>query len=104
MEYYFDELINRRGTNAYKWDSCPDEETIPLWVADMDFKTFPGIIDVLKKRVEHGIFGYTKVPDSYYHAVTNWFASQHHWNFPKEWILASARIARTGSGKWGKHE
>lgn len=92
MEYPFDELINRRGTNAYKWDSCPDEETIPLWVADMDFKTFPGIIDVLKKRVEHGIFGYTKVPEAYYHAVTNWFTSRHHWNFPKEWILYTSGV------------
>ena len=92
MDYSFDELINRRGTNAYKWDSCPDEDTIPLWVADMDFKTFPGIIEVLKKRVEHGIFGYTKVPDAYYQSVINWFGSRHHWSFPKEWILYTSGV------------
>ncbi len=92
MDYSFDERINRRGTNAYKWDSCPDEDTIPLWVADMDFKTFPGIIEVLKKRVEHGIFGYTKVPDAYYQSVINWFGSRHHWSFPKEWILYTSGV------------
>ena len=92
MDYSFDELINRRGTNAYKWDSCPDEDTIPLWVADMDFKTFPGIIEVLKKRVEHGIFGYTKVPDAYYQSVINWFGNRHHWSFPKEWILYTSGV------------
>lgn len=92
MKYCFDELTNRRGTNAYKWDSCLDEETIPLWVADMDFRTFPGIIEVLKRRVEHGIFGYTKVPDAYYQSVTNWFGNRHHWHFPKEWILYTSGV------------
>lgn len=62
----FDTLIPRRGTNSYKWDTPEDESVLPMWVADMDFQTAPAIIEALRKRVAHGIFGYTKVPDAYY--------------------------------------
>ena len=61
MKYDFDKTIDRRGTNSYKWDSAP-EGVLPMWVADMDFRTAPAIIDALQKRVAHGIFGYTRVP------------------------------------------
>lgn len=79
MKYNFDELTQRRGTNSYKWDSSVDAEVLPLWVADMDFKTAPCIIDALKHRVEQGIFGYTKVPAEYYDATINWFSRRHGW-------------------------
>lgn len=59
MEFNFDEINERRGTQCVKWDECPDAETLPLWVADMDFKTSPAIVDALRERVEQGIFGYT---------------------------------------------
>jgi len=75
----FDEVVNRRGTNSYKWDSSADADVLPLWVADMDFKTAPCIIEALQRRVEHGIFGYVRVPDSYYDAVTGWFEQRHGW-------------------------
>ena len=75
----FDTVINRRGTNSYKWDIVKEEDVIPLWVADMDFKAAPAILEALKKRVEHGVFGYTLVPDSYYEAIINWFARRHNW-------------------------
>ena len=56
MKYNFDEIIPRRGTNSYKWDSAEDADVLPMWVADMDFRTAPPVVEALKKRVEHGIF------------------------------------------------
>ena len=70
MKYDFDTIISRRGTNSYKWDIPEEENVLPMWVADMDFRTAPAIIDALQKRVAHGIFGYTKVPEAYYDAVS----------------------------------
>ena len=76
MKYDFDTITPRRGTLSYKWDSAP-EGVLPMWVADMDFKTAPAIIDALRRRVDNGIFGYTRVPDEYYEAVTSWFRRKH---------------------------
>ena len=87
MKYNFDEIIPRRGTNSYKWDSAEDADVLPMWVADMDFRTAPPVVEALKKRVEHGIFGYVRVPDAYYEAVVNWFARRHAWQIEKEWII-----------------
>lgn len=87
MKFDFDKDIVRRHTNSSKWDRLEMDDVIPLWVADMDFKTAPCIIDVLLKRVEHGVFGYTKVPDEYYEATVNWFKRRHNWEInPKEII------------------
>ena len=91
MKYNFDEIIARRGTNSYKWDSADDADVLPLWVADMDFRTAPAITEVLGKRVAHGIFGYTRVPDEYYDAVTGWFSRRHGWTFPRGWIIYFGR-------------
>lgn len=88
----FNELIPRRGTNSYKWDGAADECVLPLWVADMDFRTAPEIIDALRDRVEHGIFGYTRVPDTYYEAVTGWFARRHGWTIEREWIIYTSGV------------
>ena len=63
MKYNFDEIVPRRGTNSYKWDSAGDADVLPMWVADMDFRTAPSVVEALKRRVEHGIFGYVRVPD-----------------------------------------
>lgn len=60
MKYNFDKQISRRGTDSYKWDSAESENVLPMWVADMDFRTAPAIVDALRRRVEHGIFGYTR--------------------------------------------
>ena len=70
MKYDFETVIDRRGSSCVKWDApnsagVPSADVIPMWVADMDFQTAPCIIDALRKRVEHGVFGYTVVPDSY---------------------------------------
>ena len=77
MNYNFDEIITRRGSNCIKWDEAEDPDIIPLWVADMDFHVYPGIVEALRKRVEHGVFGYSLVPQSYYDAVIRWFRDRH---------------------------
>ena len=92
MKYDFDEIIPRRGTNSYKWDSARDADILPMWVADMDFRTAPPVVEALRKRVEHGIFGYVRVPDAYYAAVTNWFARRHDWQIEKEWIIYTTGV------------
>lgn len=87
MKYNFDEIISRRNTNSCKWDSVADDNVLPLWVADMDFRAAPAIIEALEKRVRHGIFGYVHVPDAYYEAVIRWFERRHDWHIEKEWVL-----------------
>jgi len=92
MKYDFDTQISRRGTGSYKWDSTGSEDVLPMWVADMDFHTAPAIVDALRRRVEHGIFGYTRVPDSYYEAVTGWFARRHGWTIDREWMIYTSGV------------
>lgn len=92
MKYDFDEIIDRRGTNCVKWDSAENPDVLPMWVADMDFRTAPPIIEALRRRVDHGIFGYTRVPQSYYEAVTGWFARRHGWNIDKDWIIYTSGV------------
>ncbi len=92
MKYDFDQQISRRNTDSYKWDSAPSEDVLPMWVADMDFRTAPAIVDALRRRVEHGIFGYTRVPDGYYKAVTDWFARRHGWTFDREWMIYTSGV------------
>ncbi|MDO5443812.1 MAG: aminotransferase class I/II-fold pyridoxal phosphate-dependent enzyme, partial [Bacteroidia bacterium] len=86
MTYDFTTVCDRHDTNSVKWDLCPDTEVIPMWVADMDFKAAPFIMDTVRKRVEHGIFGYTHVPERYYDAVIGWFAKRRGWEIKREWI------------------
>ncbi len=87
MNFNFDEIVNRKGSNSYKWDTNRNEEVIPMWVADMDFQTAPPIIEALTKRVQHGVFGYAKVPDAYYEATINWFQKKHNFSFEREWMI-----------------
>lgn len=92
MEYDFSRPTERRGTDSYKWDSAPETDIIPLWVADMDFETFPGITEALQRRVAHGIFGYTRVPEAYYEAVCNWFGKHHGWHINREDIIYTSGV------------
>ena len=78
MTYNFDQCPDRRGTESVKWDLYPG--TLPLWVADMDFKVAPEIQAALQKRLEHGVFGYELVPDSYFEAMHQWFKERHGWD------------------------
>lgn len=92
MRYDFDEVIPRRGTNSYKWDTETEEDVLPMWVADMDFRTAPAVVDALKKRVEHGIFGYTKVPSEYYDSIVDWFRRKHNWTIERDWIIYTTGV------------
>ncbi|MDE6278132.1 MAG: pyridoxal phosphate-dependent aminotransferase [Muribaculaceae bacterium] len=82
----------RRGSGSYKWDSqapggVDRADIIPLWVADMDFYTAPCIIEALRRRVDHGVFGYTLVPDSYYQALSGWFSRRHGYTIRRESVI-----------------
>jgi len=92
MKYNFDEIVPRRNTNCVKWDSSPNDDILPMWVADMDFRTAPAIIDALIRRAQHGIFGYTKPPQAYYDAVIAWFERRHQFTIQKEWILYTTGV------------
>ena len=92
MAYNFDELIDRRGTGCVKWDEAPSADVIPLWVADMDFQAAPAIVAALRRRMEHGVFGYTVVEDDYYEAVINWFQRRHGWTIHREEILYTTGV------------
>lgn len=92
MSFSFDTVVPRRGTGSYKWDSSGDTESLPMWVADMDFKTAPAIVDALEQRVRHGIFGYTKVPDAYYEALISWFHRRHQFSIERDWVLYTSGV------------
>ena len=83
---------DRRGSGSYKWDSIPSPDMIPLWVADMDFKTAPCVIEALARRVDHGVFGYTLVDDSYYEALTGWFASRHGYDIDSRMVIYTSGV------------
>ena len=110
--YDFDELVDRRGTGCVKWDERPqvlaeaseqvradasagistNPDIIPLWVADMDFKAAPAIQEAVRKRAEHGVFGYAVVGDDYYEAVISWFRRRHEWTIHREEILYTTGV------------
>lgn len=86
-KYNFDELTDRRSTNCIKWDSEDDADVIPMWIADMDFRTLPEISETLVKRAESGIFGYALVPDAYYNAVAKWYENRYGWEIDPKRIV-----------------
>lgn len=91
MKYDFDEMTERLGTGCVKWDMAPAyggslDGVIPMWVADMDFKVAPCITEALSRRLQHGVFGYVYVPESYYESTIAWFARRRGWNIRREWI------------------
>ena len=92
MRYDFDELTERRGSGSVKWDECPSDDVIPLWVADMDFRAAPAIQEALRRRLEHGVFGYALVGDDYYEAIISWFQRRHQWTIHREEILYTTGV------------
>lgn len=87
----FDTPVDRRGTNSYKWDSAADG-VLPMWVADMDFRTAPCVVEAIERRARHGIFGYVRVPDEYYNATVDWFAVRHGWNIDRGHIIYTSGV------------
>lgn len=89
-QYNFDELIDRKGSGALKTDALQErfgkEDLIPMWVADMDFRTGDFIVDALKKRCEHEVFGYTIPSEGYLSSITSWLDHHHAWKVENEWL------------------
>ncbi len=111
MKYDFNEIINRVGTNSLKYDFAAErgkpEGILPLWVADMDFRTPPEVSEVLQKAVRHGIFGYSESKAGYFDTVSHWFEERFGWRVQRRWLvktpgvvfaLATAIRALTGEG------
>ncbi|MBU3098054.1 MULTISPECIES: MalY/PatB family protein [Clostridium] len=88
--------MDRVGTNSLKWDALDkrygDKNLIPMWVADMEFKAPEVVVNAMKQRIEHGIFGYSYVPDSYYNSFINWERNQHNYEVDKKWIRFSTGV------------
>ncbi len=96
MHYNFDEVVNRSETASVKYDLCQwvfgRKDVIPMWVADMDFRTAPFIMDALRQRMEHDILGYTYITPSFYESVIKWNLRRHQWQIRKEWISFSPGV------------
>lgn len=94
--YNFDERIDRTQTNSIKYDGRKmffgNADLLPLWVADMDFRTPDFIVDAVKKRAEHEIFGYTFRAESYNQSIVNWLKRRHNWEIKPEWISFSPGV------------
>lgn len=83
--YDFDKVVNRRNTYSLKWNV--EENELPMWVADMDFQTAPEIIEALSKRVNHGVFGYSIIPDEWAQAYESWWRDRHNLTIESEWLV-----------------
>ncbi|MDR3250949.1 MAG: PatB family C-S lyase [Tannerella sp.] len=98
MTYNFDEEIDRRGSDCIKYDLLKErygrDDLDPLWVADMDFRTPDFIVDALKKRCEHPVFGYSYLSDDYYTGIINWTYKLHNWKVRREWLCFVPGIVR----------
>lgn len=96
MKYDFDEVIDRVHSASQKWDELQNRfgvsDVIPMWVADMDFQSPLPVIQALTKQVEHGVYGYTIRPDSYFEAIIDWMQRRHHWSIDREWIAHTPGI------------
>ena len=92
----FDEVIDRKGTNCLKYDFAVrrgmPEDVLPLWVADMDFRTSSYVEDAVIERTKHGIFGYSEVQDDYFHAVAGWMRRHHNWKIEPNWLIKTPGV------------
>lgn len=85
MKYDFDKVTDRRNTACYKWNVGPEE--LPMWVADMDFPAAPEILEAMRKRLDHGVFGYADLPDEWHGAYLHWWETRHGFTMEKDWLL-----------------
>lgn len=91
MKYDFDRVIDRRNSDSNKWRMY-GEDVLPMWVADMDFRAPPAVIDAIQRRAEHGIFGYPVRPASYYESIIDWMRRRHNWEIKREWLAHSPGV------------
>ena len=96
MKYNFDEIIDRKNNHSTKYNELMKkfgtDDVIPLWIADMDFKTAEPIIKAVEEKARHGIFGYVYRPDEYFQSFINWQKKQHNWNVNKELLSFSIGV------------
>ena len=98
MKYNFDEVIDRTNYHSVKWDELETifgdipEDVLPMWVADMEFRSPQPVIEAIKKANEHGIYGYTSRPLSYYQAIIDWMEKKHNWKIKKDWLAFSPGV------------
>jgi cystathionine beta-lyase len=96
MKYSFDEIIDREGTACVKWDLRDkvfgNPDVLPMWVADMDFKTPGFITDAVIERAQHAVYGYSYRTEGYYTSVINWMQSHHGWTIERDWIMFSPGV------------
>ena len=86
-QYDFDAPVERRGTASMKWDKYKGRDIIPLWVADMDFKSAPAICEALHARIDHCVFGYTKASSELNDVVVEMLQTQYGWEIKSEWLV-----------------
>lgn len=98
MNYNFDEIIDRRGTDSVKWDAVGERfgrnDLLPLWVADMDFRTPPFIIEALRTRMEHEVLGYTFASEAWYTSIIAWLQKRYGWTIQREMLTFMPGIVR----------
>ncbi len=87
MKYNFDEIVPREGSSSVKWDMVKTNKLLAMWVADMDFKTAPEILNAIKERVAHGVFGYTFTSSQFYDAIVSWWSRRHNLKIQDDWIV-----------------
>lgn len=96
MQYDFDTPIDRTHTWSIKHDFKKEngkaDDILPLWVADMDFRSPDSVVEALKKAVDHGIFGYSRADESYFDAVAAWYQKRHHLTLQPEWMTCTPGI------------
>src|SRR5680860_1003002 len=98
MKYNFDEVIDRTNYHSVKWDDLETtfgavpKDVLPMWVADMEFRSPQPVIEAIKNAAEHGIYGYTSRPDSYYQAIIDWMERRHSWKVKKDWLAFSPGV------------
>ena len=101
----FDRVVDRRHTDSLKYDFAvrrgKPEDVLPLWVADMDFPTSSCVLDAVKERVDHGIFGYTESGESYFDAAAEWMERRHGWQVKQEWLVKTPGVV-FGEGLYGQ--
>lgn len=92
----FDTVVDRKNTNCLKYDFAVErgmpEDVLPLWVADMDFKTSSYVQDALDRQISHGIFGYSESKDEYFEAVSGWMKRHHDWEVSKDWLVKTPGV------------
>jgi cystathionine beta-lyase len=96
MQYDFDRVIERNDTMSIKYDAAREygwgKDTVPLWIADMDFESAPHIRDALLDRIQHGVFGYSAADEGYFDVLKDWYAGRFNWNLNEDWLVTAPGV------------